>query len=114
MNTLQICFIAAVVLFLISVYVLEVNMRNYKKAQIRNEYLSLQALKPKLQKYNMRLHEVSEGLYQVVQYAKVSDKPVFQLTKSRKGIQYIKLSSNELSNSKSTLMSASYLNKVLV
>ena len=114
MNTLQICFIAAVVFFLLSVYVLEVTMRKYKKAKIRHEYLSLQALRPKLDKYNMRLHEVSEGLFQVVQHAKVSDKPVFQLTKGRKGLQYIKLTSSELNNCKSTLMAASYLNKNLV
>lgn len=82
-----------------------------KRNKYRQEYNALQELKPKMEYFNIKLVEVSEGQYKFVQCAK-SGKPVFQIRKRGKGIDFVKITP-ELSEHKKDVMTASHLNTVL-
>lgn len=82
-----------------------------KRNKYLTEYKALQELKPKLDYFNIKLIEVSEGQYKFVQCAK-SGKPVFQIRKRGKGVDFVKMVP-EFQEHKKDVMTASHLNKVL-
>lgn len=112
MTAFQIALLISVAITVVAVILLISFIKGYRNTSRRHEYHSLQAVKPKLESYGMKIHEVKEGLYQVVQYARNSNKPVFQLKRSRKGLEHIKVD-GELQTGRKTLLKASYLNEQL-
>lgn len=98
-------------LILVGILILVSCYKEYKRNKYLTEYKALQELKPKLEYFNIKLIEVSEGKYKFVQCAK-SGKPVFQIRKRGKGVDFVKMVP-ELQEHKKDVMTASHLNKVL-
>lgn len=101
----------SVFLILLGLVSLVLCSKERKHNKYRKEYHSLQQLKAKMEYYNIKLEEVSEGLYKFTQCTK-SGKPVFRIRKSGKGIDFVKIT-NDTKEHKRDVMTASHLNNIL-